>query len=139
MSKRGYRFWDVKRNCYAPDDDFWITYKGEWATHKCSQYADYKGEDIIAEQSSGLRDKNSKEIYEGDIVLVSDPEDYGDGPEWSEHSTHFIKWMDGYPAFDLSPQLDTDSNGLQYALEVQSVEVTGNIHETPELLKGANT
>lgn len=132
MREIKFRAWIGALNCWA--DEIIISQVGDvWGYIAIKN--DNKYFNAGLEQFTGLSDKNGKEIYEGDIVLVGDFKDYGDGPEWGDHSTHSIKWMDGYPAFDLSPQLDTDCNGLQYALEVQSVEVIGNIHENTELLK----
>jgi hypothetical protein len=63
-----------------------------------------------------------RKIYEGDRVVISE-----DG----ETSTHEIVWCgeSGYPAFDLKPSLDTDSNGLSHILATGEIEIIGNIHE----------
>lgn len=77
----------------------------------------------------GSHDKNGREIYEGDIVYIKHPEEI-------EGSIHQIAYygQNNYPAFDLKPQIDTDCNGLSYALAVCEIEVIGNIYENHELL-----
>jgi len=122
MRGRGYRFWDAKRNCYAPDDDFWITYKSEWATYLCSKYASYKGSDIIAEQSTGLPDRNGKEIYEGDIVQGGD-------------DIMLVVWSPRYASFGLKKEGWAFLHYFQEAVTPEQCTVIGNIHENPELLK----
>lgn len=83
--------------------------------------------DIIM-QFTGLRDKNDREIYEGDIVHPI----YGNGP-------HVVTWDQGTCMFDLVREghsehlFDTCGIGdLGYSYW----EVIGNVHEHPHLLTG---
>lgn len=89
---------------------------------------------VIAEtvgQYTGLTDKNGKKIFEGDIVRYR-PEDWCE-PIQSVVEYCADKW--NYPAFDLKDH-DYEANGLQCAHEEGiGLEVIGNIHDNPELLK----
>lgn len=97
---------------------------------------------LVIEQYTGLKDKNGREIYEGDIIRAGqycepDGEDAG---YWIDDTIHVVKYMASdfdYPAFDLEPSLDCDNNGLAHLHENNDdevMEVIGNIHENPELL-----
>ena len=76
-------------------------------------------------QFTGLHDKNGKEIYEGDIVSDIKGKMKVDG-EWVDQTEIFAVEYHG-AAFNIS-HLSLVSN--------DSVEVIGNIHDNPELLKG---
>jgi len=94
------------------------------------QYGSSSKKPYILMQYTGIKDKNGKEIWEGDIVRVID--------EWGGDTKHEVKYCSdtGYPAFDLRPYLDVESNGLSYVVEGDGeIEVIGNIYSNPELLE----
>ena len=88
-------------------------------------------------QCTGLKDKNKKLIYEGDIVRYSEYDNDVDcRAEW-EYAEVVWGGNYDYPAFDLK---DTDfdgTNGLSYIFgEGWTIEVCGNIYENPDILEG---
>ena len=88
----------------------------------------------IVEQYIGLHDKNERKIYEGDILRVTG--------EDGESYVATVKWFgdEGYPAFDLEgipAEWNYDANALATIFNsgVETCEVIGNVHNTPELLE----
>lgn len=87
------------------------------------------GNDCVLMQYTGLKDKNDCEIYEGDIISHSGA--YSSTVTWTMSTGNYDE---GWVGFNLSPDYDYD--GEEVLTTLKTVEVIGNIHEHPELLKG---
>lgn len=85
-------------------------------------------EDVILMQSTGLKDKNGKEIFEGDIVQFEDCYEVSD---FLYINTGIIEWCQG--GFHVT---NRDSVLMGDLLDGDSLDVTiiGNIYENKELL-----
>ena len=88
-------------------------------------YATYEQDEVILEQCTGLKDKNGKLIYDGDImehrIYLGNPELYV--VKWSES-------VNGWVYQEAKNSLKTS-----YILTEFTDSIIGNIHENPELLK----
>ena len=76
---------------------------------------------MVLEQYTGLKDKNGKEIYEGDIVMWTD-DNTESGSIVFDEGCFYVNWPICMERIDASDAFD--------------LEVIGNIHENPELLEG---
>lgn len=81
-------------------------------------------ERIVIEQFTGLKDKNDKEIYEGDIVKCAN--DSQGVFVWSQKM--------GMWRIDTTQTIDGWAHPIE-GFDSDSLEIIGNIHENPELLK----
>ncbi|EAG5474818.1 hypothetical protein DA457_10875 [Listeria monocytogenes] len=90
-------------------------------------------EKLVWMQYTGLKDKNGKKIFEGDIVAFSED----DFHVFNSQVEYFSEV--GYPAFDIKVPSTYyfDSNVFSEVSMsgLYEIEVIGNIHENPELLE----
>lgn len=82
---------------------------------------------LVWQQFTGLKDRNDKEIYEGDIVNIIDPH--------VETLSEVVYWTEvgrSYATFGVMGS-GTFSDVMAYG-NGREIEVIGNIYEAPELL-----
>lgn len=149
MREMKFRAWDKKRKkmiYYAPEVDpkncgdlvycdmetLAIGLNGQlYLLDECGHWKDPKaiGEDYVIMQYTGLKDKNGKEIYEGDICKVGET-------VRGENILAMIYWDEkkaGF-GFELNMVIMLSSDEI----DPSKWEVIGNKHENPNLLELLN-
>ncbi len=100
----------------------------------------YFNQDAILMQSTGLKDKNGVEIYEGDILLSAASENQEDWKKWQ------VYYADGRFLVDYKQTPKDKRKRKNLEIEdlcednvwLYGLEVIGNIYETPELRRNKN-
>ena len=132
-----FRVWDKNIKVLRPAD--FIDLQKQIVTYHISDLAIAACpiKNIVLMQSTGLKDKNGVEIFEGDILLSTASENQEDWKKWRVH------YADGRFLIDYK-QIPKDKRKRKN-LEVEDLcednvwlyglEVIGDIYENPELLE----
>ena len=84
-------------------------------------------------QSTGLKDKNGVEIFEGDIVkttrFLGRSDEVGGFYEYDKEFIGIVKYLEG------AWLIDTGNDAVHLWTEIEENEVIGNVYEQPEYLK----
>mgnify|MGYP002759472140 CR=1 FL=1 len=128
-----FRVWD-KNNKYMEYTDknlvVCISDEGESAVdHTTFGHSCICMEDIELMQSTGLKDINGVEIYEGDIVEFKYPYDK------RIKTKGIIVWNDNKACFGISMKETTEQYELYRITAENYLTVIGNVHQNPELLE----
>ena len=84
--------------------------------------------DFILMRSTGLKDKNGKEIFEGDVVK------YKSGCYTYTEEVAYNKNFAGFGVRDANADVILTFWVLAENIDLSSLEVVGNIYQNPELL-----
>ena len=128
-----YRAWiKTKKRMIETDDLLDIDYENEVVTTQQVYFENglpddrdldnFVFDEIELMQSTGLKDKNGKEIFEGDIVKMS--KDVYSEPTYYEVVRHYGG----------AYRLESKQHGCELWLRHTDCEVVGNVYENKELL-----
>lgn len=100
------------------------------------------GSDCPVMQYTGLKDKNGREIYEGDIVSVDERKITGFGI--AHAFTGYVKYSEKRGAYQIMVNHGDKERweylaigsmyGDEHGIQLQSIEIIGNIFENHELI-----
>ena len=132
-----YRAWDKHGQKMFANDELIIwngnVYANDSKKLTCNNLKGWSIDDEYLMQSTGLVDRNGKEIFEGDIVrttrFLGRADEIGGFYEYEKDYLGVVKVLEG------SWVIDTGIVAVRLWSEIDESEVLGNIYENPELLE----
>ena len=129
-----FRAWDVHEKKMFTNDQLIIWNGNVYANDNSKLNVDnLKGWNIDEKylmQSTGLFDKNGKEIFEGDIVK------YKAGCNTYTEEVAYDKNFGGFGVRDAKTDIIFTFGEVFEDIDINPLEVIGNIYDNPELLEG---
>ena len=127
-----YRAWNkVTKEMHEVDDIVSIDFEKKQICVKTlffDQLNNYDFDDIVLMQSTGLKDKNGKEIFEGDILSIeTDKENVKVEVSWDDKHALFV--------FESKKYDERESLGELFEDNTYPFKIIGNIYENPELVE----
>lgn len=130
-----FRVFDKKFNRFVPEGELFLSQAGYVYYQREYEFEGLPGveggiygEDAVIQQCTGLKDRNDKLIFEGDILLEKEAIDRGDGHK--DDCLHTVIWSEERYSLVARPEGTT----FQYSPSLLVVEIIGNIFENKELL-----
>lgn len=121
-----FRAWDKKFKEMVQVDALVFEEQIIKATYKNGNVVKEDLKNYVLMQSTGLRDKNGKEIFEGDILKVTNLSSWLEVVSFNNNKAMFVskevkRKVEETPLYDL------------FNTDIFEVEIIGNIHTNPEL------
>lgn len=126
-----FRVWNKEIKIW--EDNYCITKDGSvLLSPSCYDPVITKTNDVVLMQYTGLKDKNEREIYEGDILT-----DHSKRPTSMREVNGEVIFFEDYGGYAVA--IYSDDYRERYIYELRSIvakeyEIVGNIYENPELL-----
>lgn len=121
-----YRAWDKEFKEMVQVDALVFDEQIIKATYKNGNIVKEDLKNYVLMQSTGLKDKNGKEIFEGDVLKVTNLSSWLEVVSFNEKKAMFVsketkREVEETPLYDL------------FNTDIFEVEIIGNIHTNPEL------
>ena len=123
-----FRVWNKARQCYIEPPEATPLLQADGLLAYFTNHPEYM-ENYDVQFCTGLKDKNGKLIYEGDIVQIP--------TNWDEYGMMAGEKREIYfneGGFRLKPKWDKNSRG-NWLEDTKDLKIIGNIYENSELLQ----
>ena len=132
-----FRVWDEIHNVFIPNNLYEIVFQlgsssfgrmiMDWKNYKQEEY--FYNPNQRLNQYTGLKDRNGREIYEGDIIKFD-----LETENINERYTEVVEYNQKLCSFEPLGWA-REVGDSYYSVSIDNIEVIGNIYENPDLLK----